>query len=384
MNQTVESSDAARVAVARTGGAPIGGYSIKVTQLAGSAQKTYGWTQSASASQITLDDGAGGKDPVTIDIAAGAKIGDVAAAINGRSDLPVYAAVVGGDKLVLSSRATGAAVEFSATGAQLTGPSAEVAGRDALYELNGVAAPPSATNVLEDAIPGVRVTLKGTTADAVSVTVGAPGVDRAKVKEEIKAFVDAYNAVVTATRAKTTEKRVQDPTTQTDYNKGAFFGDSGLNSMLANLRGSVGRDYDEANETALDSLRDIGISTGKPGAAITDTKSGLLQIDDAALTAALEADAQGVRNLFSSAATPFAQDIEKLTTDLSKLLDGRVETAEKQSKRLTDDMSRMDIRLAAKEARLKAQFAAMETAMSASQTQMAWLEGQLAGLPSWS
>lgn len=383
--QSVESSDAARVAAVRTGGAPIGGYTVKVTQLASSAQKTYGWTQSAAASQLTFDDGAGGKDPVAIDIAANAKITDVASAINGRGDLPVYAAVVGGDKLVLSSRATGAAVEFSAAGGQLTHDATkDVAGRSATFELNGVPQPASATNVIEDAIPGVRLTLKGTTADTVSVNVGAPTVDRTKVKDEIKQFVEAYNAVVNATRAKVAEKKVADPSTQSDFNKGAFFGDTGLNSMLAKLRTSVGKDYDMASELGLDDLRDIGISTGKPGASTADSKAGLLTIDDAKLTEMLEADAQAVRGLFSSATTPFAKDIEAQTLDLSDTLDSRIESMTKQSKRLSSDMTRVDARLEAKEKRLKAQFAAMEAAMSASQNQGAWLAGQINGLPSWS
>src|SRR5215218_7756611 len=81
--QTVESSDPARVAVARTGGAPIGGYSVKVTQLAASAQKTYSWTESAAATQLTIDG-------ATLDLAANAKIADVAASINGHGDLSVY------------------------------------------------------------------------------------------------------------------------------------------------------------------------------------------------------------------------------------------------------------------------------------------------------
>ena len=381
--QTVESADPTRVAVARTGGAPIGGYAIKVTQLAASAQKTYAWAQSSSASQITFDDGAGGNGPITLDLAADAKLADVATAINGRADLPVYAAVVGGDKLVLSSRTTGSAVTFSATGGQLTGPSSEVVGRDALYELNGVAAPPSATNVIEDAIPGVRVTLRGITTDPVSVTVAAPSVDRTKVKAEIKSFVDAYNALVTATRAKTMEKRVQDPTTQADYNKGAFFGDSSLNAMLSKLRTAVGRDYDPAAEVGLDALSDIGISTGKAGAG-ADARAGLLTIDDAALTAALDADAQSVHDLFAGSASPFAGDLEKLSDELSKSIDSRVDATTGEAKRLTDQMTRIDTRLEAKEKRLKAQFAAMEAAMSQSQTQMSWLQGQLAGLPSWS
>ena len=373
--QTVESSDAARIAVARTGGAPIGGYSIQVTQLAASARKTYQWTESASAS--TLDFGAG----KTLDVAANAKVGDVASAINGRSDLPVFAAVVG-EQLVLSSRATGEAADFTVTGAQLGPATNVVPGRDAEFLVDGVPGD-SPTNVVTDAIPGVTLTFKGTTADAESVVVGAPGVDKQKVKDKLKAFVDAYNAVVTATRAKVGEKTVKDPTTQTDYNKGAFFGDSGLNAMLSKLRGAVGRDY-LAGETSLDALRDIGISTGKAGAVSADSKAGLLQIDDAALTTALESDTQAVRNLFSGATTPFSQDIEKLANDLSEVLDGRIQSGDRQSKRLSDEMTRTDSRLAAKEKRLKAQFAAMETALGAAQAQQAWLQGQLAGLPTWS
>jgi flagellar hook-associated protein 2 len=382
--QTVESSDAARVAVARTGGAPIGGYTIKVTQLASSAQKTYGWDETGAATTLSFGNGPDG-NPITIEVAENATIADVAAQINGSNKLPVYAAVVG-DKLVLSSRATGAAVDFGATsdGDRLTYETGkDVPGRDALYELNGVPGFSSASNVVETAIPGLRLTLKGTTSEAVSVNVGAPGVDRAKVKTEIKEFVDAYNALVTATRAKTSEKRVGDATTQTDFNKGAFFGDTGLNAMLSRLRSAVGRDYDQTSELELDDLRDIGISTGKPGSSSADTKAGLLQIDDAKLTDALEADAEAVRMLFAGTATRFAGDIEQLADDLGKALDGRIESAGRQSKRIADEMSRTDTRLAAREKRLKAQFAAMETAMGASQTQMAWLQGQLAGLPTW-
>lgn len=90
-SQTVESSDPARVAVARTGGAPIGGYSLRVLKLAAAAQKTYAWTPSASATQLDID----GK---LVDMAADAKITDVAAVINGRG-------------LALAQKIVGAAVD---------------------------------------------------------------------------------------------------------------------------------------------------------------------------------------------------------------------------------------------------------------------------------
>ena len=342
--QAVESSDAARVAVARTGGAPIGGYSVKVTQLAASAQKTYAWTESASASQLTIDG-------ITLDIPANAKIADVASTINGRGDLAVYAAVVGGDKLVLSSRATGAAATFSATGAQLSAPTNELAGRNAKYLLDGdVVERESTTNVVQDAIPGVRLTFKGTTAEAASIVVGAPGVDRDKVKAEVKAFVDAYNAVVTATRAKVGEKSVKDAATQTDFNKGAFFGDSGLNSMLSRLRSGMKRRVhgDRQRDVARRPARHRHLD--RQGRHVDRGRQGR-PADDRRREAHHRARERrkGVRKLLGGAGTAaFAQDVEALAADLSKQLDGRIESAGTQSRRIADDLTRTDARLLAR------------------------------------
>ena len=191
---------------------------------------------------------------------------------------------------------------------------------------------------------------------------------------------------MTATRAKTCEKSVKDPTTQADYNKGAFFGDTSLGAMLSRLRSGVGVAYGAiGNAGSMDELREIGISTGKAGAVSEASKAGLLTLDEAQLTAALDSDPQSVRRLLGGAGTSaFAQDVETLATDLGKMLDGRIESAGVETRRIADDLTRTDSRLAAKEKRLKAQFAAMESALSASQTQMAWLQGQLAGLPTWS
>jgi flagellar hook-associated protein 2 len=352
-SQTVSSTDA-RVTAARIGGAPIGGSTIKVLQLAGSAQKSYGWTESASATTITID----GTD---VPISANAKIADVASAINGRAGLSVYAAVVGGTKLVLSTRATGSSADFTATGAKLGAPTSSVPGRDASYELDGVLQPPSATNTVEDAIPGVRLTFSGVTEQAATVTVGAPGIDRAKVKQEIKDFVSAYNTLVIATREELSEKKVKDATTVSDYVKGQFFGDAGLSAMLSRLRQTMSDAY------AGSTLGSIGITVPRAGASKDAALAGQLTIDDAKLTAALDADAQGVRKL----ADAFAQKLDTVAGVLGDGLTNRMSSLDTQARRLTDDMTRMDARLDAKEKRLKAQFAAMESALNNTQTQSA-------------
>ena len=72
---------------------------------------------------------------------------------------------VGEDRLVLSSRMTGSTSDFTVTGGGvLTDDTAyttpDLAQLNAAYTLDGGAQPPSQTNVLENAVPGLRITLK--------------------------------------------------------------------------------------------------------------------------------------------------------------------------------------------------------------------------------
>jgi flagellar hook-associated protein 2 len=383
-NQTVESSDPARVGVTRTGGAPIGGYSIRVTQLAASAQKTYGWTgNNTEPVTLTLDDGDATTDPVEVTIGANAKITDVAAAINGKSGSPVFAAVVGEDKLVLSSRKTGEDVDFSAAGTGLTGPTSSVQGKDAKYFVGDDPEEKSSPgNVVADLVPGLALSLKGTTSGPVSLTVGAPALDQEAVKAKVRAFVDAYNAVATLARNELGETKVASPTSSFDAQKGALFGDSGVSAMLSKLRSQMGQTYTAlGNAVTLDDLTDIGVSSGRPGTSATLARTGLLRIDEAKLSEAIANDSQAVRRLFGGGSSPgFAQDVEKLVDTLGGVIDARVATIDRQVRRIGDDLARTDTRLEAREKRLKAQFAAMESALGAAQTQQAWLTGQLAAL----
>lgn len=465
-NQSVTSADASRVGVTRTGGAPIGTYGVRVTQLSSAAQKTYTWAGSASPTTITLDDADGATAPVSLDIPANAKIADVAAAINGRAGSPVYAAVVG-DKLVMSSRATGAAADFTATGAALSavqktfewtpsgapstitlddadagtpaldipiaagatvadvaqaindaagGPASAavvngklvlsgktpgaagefsltgaplrathpIAGKDAKYFLDGDATEySSATNTVTDAIPGVTLTLKGTTADSVGITAAPPALDQDLVKSRIRAFVDAYNGVVTLTRTELAEKKIANPVSDFQAGQGALHGDTGMVAMQGRLRLAMGKAYTGVgNAATLDDLTDIGISSGKAGSSVEQAKAGLLRIDEAKLSAAVAGDSQAVRRLFGTATTAgFSQDVEKLVESLTGTIASRVEVINKESKRIGDSLTAAEARIAAKQKRLTAQFAAMETALGNAQTQQSWLSGQIASLP---
>ena len=383
-SQSASSSDAGRVAVALTGGAGIGGHTIQVDRLASAAQRGYSFA-GGTAGTISIAYG-DGSAPVTVDVTATSTIKDVADAINAKTNGPVVAAVVknglGQDRLVLSARKTGSLSDFTVTTSVLSEDTAyrtpDLSKLDASYSLDGAPAASSPSNVLENAIPGLRITLKGVTTAAATLTVSEPTLDRDAVKTKVKAFVDAYNALVGATRTELEEKPVKDPTSEFQAGYGQLHGDLGLESMLNAVRGQMTK---IVAGTGIDDLGDLGISVPKAtgGTPSEDGKDGKLVIDDAKLSTALEADWSAVKSFF----TGFAKDVGAYVdtqTGGSGVIDKRLQSSDRNLKLLKGQLDQTNERLDAKEQRLKAQFAAMESALQASQTQQAWLTGQLAAL----
>jgi flagellar hook-associated protein 2 len=389
--QTAESSDPARVAVSMLAGAGIGGQSIHVDRLASSAQRRFnvngldaeGKTTSATTLSLAYADGT---SAVTIDLEAGATKQQIADAINARTSGPAVAAVVNGpdgEHLVLSARKTGEDSDFTvgSTNAVLgeDGTFARLTGDDlqAAFRVGAGAQQLWHSNVIEHAIPGVRLTLKGVTSSAVNVTVSENTLDRDGIKSKVKAFVDAYNAVVDTTRGKLTEQATRNPTSDFQAARGQLFGDSGLSAMLSHLRQDMA---EVVSATGINDLGDLGIAIPKAtGTSSAAAKAGKLELDDAKLNAALDGDFTAVKSFLAT----FSTDMEafvKGQTGGTGIIDERLKSGDRQTKRIQDQIERTTERLDAREKRLKAQFAAMELALQNSQTQGAWLQSQLAGL----
>jgi flagellar hook-associated protein 2 len=380
--QTAESSDPTRVAVAMTGGAGIGGHTIQVDRLASSMQRGYSFTPAAGSFSISYNTG----DPktITIDVEADDTLQQVADAINAKAAGPVVAAVVKEgteERLVLSSRTTGSESDFTVSGTLLTPDTdyttPDVSKLDALYSLDGGTPTTSKSNVLENLLPGLRVTLKGVTAAPATVSVTEPTLDRDAVKEKVKAFVDAYNAVVDTANAQLTEKKIANPASEFQAGLGQLYGDTGVRSMLGALRQQMTK---IVNDAGINDLADLGISVPKStGATSADGKAGRLVLDDAKLTQALEADWTVVQGFFDGFSEEVATFV-KGQTGGSGVIDERLKSSTRTFDRLSDQVVATNERLDAREARMKAQFAAMELALQNSQTQQAWLTGQLAAL----
>jgi flagellar hook-associated protein 2 len=359
--QTVGSGDAARISVRALGSAAPGSRLLEVSRLAASAQHAFTYTSSASAQSISI-----GAFTLAVDPAS--DVGTVAAAINARADAPVSAIVAGG-KLVLTSRTSGAAGDFTVGATPLLAEDAAFArpGADAAYTLDG-SPRTSTSNVVTDAVLGLEVTLKATTAAPVSVSVGAPGIDADGVKAKVQAFVTAYNTTVDLIRGKLAEKPVAGALTNADAVKGLFYGDSMLSGMLSSMRSQLG------------DLSDLGISTGAPSGAAKfspDAVAGHLAIDDTKLTAALATDPKALRTRLEDFG---ARMTTAVAAGSGSPVDTRLSSEDATRKRLADAMARTDVRLADKEKRLRAQFAAMESALAAAHAAQSQLTSQLSAL----
>ena len=193
---------------------------------------------------------------VSIAIPANATATDVATLINANEGAPVYAAVVkdgATERLVFSARKTGVRLRLhrrlvglqhrrrrAHRGHRLLAR-ARRARSTPSYKLDGdPVAQDSESNVIESAIPGVRLTLKGVSASPVSVNTTQPAIDAdgdhqedhgARRRLQRRRHDDARRA--------DREERSRPPTTSADLQKGQLFGDSGMNSMLSGLKNSM-------------------------------------------------------------------------------------------------------------------------------------------------
>jgi flagellar hook-associated protein 2 len=384
--QQVTSNDPGRISAVMTSGAGVGGTTIDVARLASSQQRSYTYTTNAAADDTLTFRDSGGSAVATVTITAGSDISSAVAAINANAAAPVYAAVVGGNKIYLSSKTTGAPGAFSVDpSTTLSGATLVQQGLPALYSVNGAPQQSSDTNTLTDAVPGVTLTLNGVTpaGSPVTINVSAPAVDQNAVTSKVHAFVDSYNGVLDWIRTKTQEKVVPDASTAADYLQGVLHGDSMLIDLEYQLRRAVSSTISDVPglPSTLNSLMSLGISTGATTGDATfskDAVAGKLTVDDTKLTAALTSDPTSVKKLLGGIAGTggFANDFQSITSPLTQFngvletrIQGETDTQDDMTKRIAD----MEDRLSIKENLLKQQFAAMEAAMSQSQT----LQGQM-------
>ena len=155
--------------------------------------------------------------------------------------------------------------------------------------------------MLENVVPGLRMTLKGVTELAggdqrqpsrpSTATRSRPG-SRPSSTPTTRSS--------TVTRSEITEKPIANADgPSSTLPSGALYGDTGLTSMLNALRRQMTHDRHRQPGSTTSADLGIGIPASAGGVVSEDAKAGKLTIDDTKLNAALDADWTSVKDFFS-------------------------------------------------------------------------------------
>lgn len=308
-SKTITSGNAAFSGVVDSSSATTGSYQLEVSALAVSQTLT---TRTLLNDSDTTAFGTGSLSitvgsttaNITID-STNNTLDGIAAAINDESDLGVTASVLdtgSGYKLVLNSDETGTAneieIQVTDTGdtidtdeeglSRLAYTSGSLnmdlsqAAVNAEFEFNGVPVVRS-SNIIDDVIPGVTLTLTGTNVDEASSLVVAN--DTTEVVEKVSEFIEKFNALQTLIN----DNSEFDPSGATE--NGLLLGDATTRTMMSQVRRVLGGAVEGLESANVRGLAEVGIST--------DYQTGLLTFNESTFTTKLASDPEDVAALFS-------------------------------------------------------------------------------------
>ncbi|EOX4080467.1 flagellar filament capping protein FliD [Vibrio alginolyticus] len=236
------------------------------------------------------------------------------------------------------------------------------AGQDSEVLLDGVAKLSSHNNVIEDAIEGVDLTIKGKSEPNKPPAEIGVEYDRQSVRNDIENFVAAYNSFYQTSQALASV----DPVTG---QKGPLSGDSTVRSADSRLKSVFSTRIDKAPEN-LKSLTEFGITT---------TRQGTLEINYDMLDRQLNNNFNELEKFFGGN-TGFAKRVEDAIHGITGIT-GSIRTREKslteQNYRLSDDQAALDRRMESLEKRTHAKFTAMQDATGKMQGQLGALMSAL-------
>ncbi len=230
--------------------------------------------------------------------------------------------------------------------------------QDSVVMLDGIAQLSSENNVIENAIDGIDITVKGVTDPTEKRTEIGVEYDRQSVREDIEQFVNAYNQF----HQISSDLAAVDPQTGA---AGPLAGDSIVRSAQSRLKTAFSTAVENAPED-LKTLTEFGI---------TSTRQGTLEINDKMLDRQLNKNFTKLEAFFGGN-QGFAKKVEDAIQSMTGVT-GTIRTREnslrEQNFRLSDQQTQLDRRMVSLEDRTKNKFMAMQDATTK-------MQGQLSGM----
>lgn len=312
---------------------------------------------------------------LSIDIAAGATLSDVAAAINGKNaGLSAYVAETStGAQLVIKGAEglqNGFTIEAVEDGdnpglSALAWQPGDDATRliktsgNAEYSLDGISRT-SASNKIDGVAPGLSLSLTGTNVGApATITFASPTSAISSVMQDI---TGALNEIITELRS------AIDPQT------GDLARDSGARALSRNLSalGSVVI-MPNAPEGAPRTLAELGLAIERDGS---------FRFDNAKLTEAMDRDPSAVAAMFTTGINGVYATIDKMARSNSVSSDpgslaGSIARYTSQSQQVTRDLEKLADQQETLRANMVARFAKADSQVAASKSTLSFLQSQI-------
>lgn len=360
--------------------ATTGNYAITVEQLA-KAHKVAGThvtDPKQTVGEGSLDLEVNGK-AFSVDIAADDDLYAIARKVNDDADNSGVTATIitsdSGSRLVFSSNESGSDNQVTVTATDTTGTGLNdmfgganletlQAAQNAVLTIDGQKVT-SQTNEIKDAIQGVTLNL--TDADVNETTTLSITSDKDAVKDNVKGFVDAYNALTSSI----------DKLSAYDMEKeeaAALQGDSMVRSLESQLRSMVSSRIETADGGSI-ALYDIGIKVDR---------NGKMEIDDTKLDANIANNMEGLEALFATPDTGLANRLDNLAEGYVKtggLIDSKDTSLDSDKQRVDDQREVFARKMTMLESRLMKQFNAMDLLVGQLNAQSAGLADKLNSLP---
>lgn len=223
----------------------------------------------------------------------------------------------------------------------------------------------SKSNVFEEAIPGVTLTLNKPNDPGVGTVVSVE-TDKTGLKDKIQGFVNAFNGVVNFLA----EQK------DADWGK-----DSAFRSAKRRLQDLLVTSVEGTG--SLGTLSQLGI--------VTDKKTGTLSFKSSELETLIGEKLGDIDKLLAGEsgidgiAKKFTEYLKGVTDASDGIYAGRKETTDKSLRKIDDSILRLEARLEQREKNLRAQFTALEGLVSSMNSTSSYLSQQMSMMNSmWS
>ncbi|MBS0255642.1 MAG: flagellar filament capping protein FliD [Proteobacteria bacterium] len=368
-----------------------GSYSLEVSKLAGpqvlSSSSFAAATTPVGSGSLTINFGTvsgrsftadASHSPVTVTIAAGATLSDVAYAINqSGAGISAYVATGAGGAQLVMKGADGAAGGFTISASETpgdpglaalawdpaTGDPARLAqqAQDAAFKLDGISRT-SPSNTVANAAPGLSLKLTGT-------NVGAP--TQVSFSDPSSGIVTAMQNLTQALNAIVSELH-SDRTANAGGDLQSDSGARALDRALASLPGTTV--MPGAATGAPSTLSDLGLTTDK---------DGNFSLDGTKLTAALSANPQGVAAMFTKGISGVYNTIQHITFAATApndpaSLNGSLARYTALQTTLNAQQAKLATQQTALRTRLVNQFARANSNVASSNSTLSYLKNQIA------